>query len=188
MDDVEQTMTIDQLPCADFPEKRIEVVDGVVHRMTPASARHGLIGANVLALLLQHARANRLGEVFLSETGFVLRRAPDTLRCPDVAFVSAERLRAHGIPRGMMTVAPDLAVEILSPSDSVAYVERKVRDYFAAGVRMAWLIDDRARTVAIRVPGAADRIAGETDMVDGGDVVPGFKCPVASFFESVPRD
>lgn len=186
--DAAPTMTIEQLLCSDLADERVELVAGVVHRMTPAGGRHGLVCANALSLLWLYVREHRLGGIFTPDTGFVLRRGPDTLRCPDVAFVSAARLARYGVADGMMEAPPDLAVEILSPSNSAAYVRNKLADYFDAGVRMVWIVDLQRRTVAVHRPDTAPTSANESDTLDGFDVLPGFSCPVAALFENVPRD
>jgi len=186
--DATTIMTIDQLMCSDLADERVELIAGVVYRMTPAGGRHGLVCSNVLIILGQYVRERSLGALFTPDTGFLLRRAPDTLRCPDVAFVSTARLAEYGIGPGMMTAPPDLAVEILSPSNSARYMNDKIRDYFDAGVRLVWVIDPGARTVTRWAPGEAIRTALESDTIDGGEVVPGLSCAVASFFEGVPQD
>ena len=175
--DATTIMTIDQLMCSDLADERVELIAGVVYRMTPAGGRHGLVCSNVLITLGQYVRERSLGALFTPDTGFLLRRAPDTLRCPDVAFVSTARLAEYGIGPGMMTAPPDLAVEILSPSNSARYMNDKIRDYFDAGVRLVWVIDPGARTVTRWAPGEAIRTALESDTIDGGEVVPGFVGP-----------
>lgn len=187
MDDT-TIMTIDQLMCSDLADERVELIAGVVYRMTPAGGRHGLVCFRVLLALGQHVRERQLGELFTPDTGFLLKRGPDTLRCPDVAFVSAARLAEYGVGPGMMTAPPDLAVEILSPSNSARYLNDKIRDYFDAGVRLVLVLDPLARTVTRWAPGEPITTALESDTIDAGDVVPGFSCRVASFFEGVPRD
>jgi Uma2 family endonuclease len=187
MMDATTIMTIDQLMCSDLADERVELIAGVVYRMTPAGGTHGLVCSNVVVTLGQYVRARSLGALFTPDTGFLLKRGPDTLRCPDVAFVSAQRLADYGVGPGMMTAPPDLAVEILSPSNSARYMNDKIRDYFDAGVRLVWVIDPSARTVTRWAPGEPIRTALESDAMDGGDVVPGFSATVASFFEGVPR-
>src|SRR5918912_2237261 len=120
-----------------IPERdgvRYELVNGELKTMTPTGGAHGVIVAELTAALIQHVRAHRLGRIFGESTGFVLRRNPDTVRTPDVAFVAADRLPAT-VPVGYLELAPDLAIGVVSPSDTVAEVGRKVEEYVRAGVR-----------------------------------------------------
>lgn len=130
---------------------------------------------------------HRLGRVCLAETGFVLARDPDTVRAPDVAFVSMERLEAE-VRRGpYFEGAPDLAVEVLSPGNASAGVAAKIRDYLTAGAKAVWVVDPSSRTLTVHRPGPASgrppEILSETDTVDGGSAVPGFRLPVREIFE-----
>lgn len=170
------------------PDTRFELVAGVVQPMTPAGGPHGVINVNLLCVLGGHVRAHRLGALFSPDTGFVLRRGPDTVRCPDVAFVAAERLPPGGVRRGFPELAPDLAVEVRSPTDRTRASRAKIAEYLDVGVRLVWAIDPAARTVTVHTPDGAARRLGEGDTLDGGDVVPGFRCAVAELFEGVARE
>jgi len=104
--------------------------------MTPASPRHGKIAVRIGGRLDHFVSARQLGEVYGAETGFTLRRKPDTVRAPDAAFVSAARIPPGGIQSGFFPGAPDLAVEVVSPDDTAAEVKAKVNEYFEAGARL----------------------------------------------------
>jgi Uma2 family endonuclease len=136
-----------------------------------------------LALLLgAHVKANRLGVVLNSDTGFTIDRDPDTVRAPDVSFVRQQRIGPGGIPIGYWSLAPDVVVEVISPSDTLADVEDKVHDWLAAGTSLVWVINPRRRTVTVyRSPNAAT-ILTEGDRLDGQDVVPGFSCSISELF------
>jgi Uma2 family endonuclease len=172
-----------------------ELVRGVLHRVTGASGAHGSVCTRLTSALGGHVLPRNLGEIFDSATGFLLERNPDTVRCPDVAFVARERLPAGGllVEQGFLELAPDLAVEVVSKSNRPATVRAKVADYLRLGVRSVWVIDPRKRTV--RVHGAAgagdpagrETLLGEHDQLQGGDVVPGFSCPIASLFIGLRR-
>jgi Uma2 family endonuclease len=123
-----------------------------------------------------------LGVVFAAETGFQLARAPDTVRAPDVSFVRKERLPEGDLPTGYWPGPPDLAVEVMSPNDSKPEVERKAQEYLRKGVRLVWLVFPRKRAVAVHRPGAPVELLGESDALDGGEVVPGFRYPLARLF------
>jgi Uma2 family endonuclease len=166
---------------------RYELVAGELRTMTPASGAHGLVVGRVFGALYQHIQGQHLGEVFPGATGFLLKRNPDTVRAPDVAFISADRLPAEGIGPGFLQLAPDLAVEVISPTDTVSELGEKVEEYIAVGVRAIWIVDPANRTVTVHEAGRAVRILRESDALEGGDVVPGFRCPVADLFAGVRR-
>ena len=170
------------------PDARFELVAGVVQPMTPAGGPHGVVNMHLARLLGGHVHAHRLGLLFSPDTGFVLRRGPDTVRCPDVALVAADRLSPEGVRRGFPELAPDLAVEVRSPFDRTRASWAKVAEYLGFGVREVWTIDPDARTVTVHRPDGATRRLGEDDVLDGGDVVPGFRCAVAELFEGVARE
>jgi Uma2 family endonuclease len=121
------------------------------------------------------------------DIGFTLARDPDTVLCPDVAFVASERLAALVIGQPFPELAPDLAVEVLSPGDRRAAVQAKVGEYLAAGVRAVWVLDPATRTVGVHPPGSVEQLLAADDVLDGGNVVPGFRCPVEALFPSLPR-
>jgi Uma2 family endonuclease len=125
-----QTVTIEEL-CTYPPDGRWEIVEGRLVTMTPTGYEHAGIVATITALLHQHVTSQRLGRVVTGETGFILSRDPDTLRAPDVAFVSAERDDPD--ERGFFPGAPDLAVEVVSPQDRQQDVEAKARAWLEAG-------------------------------------------------------
>jgi Uma2 family endonuclease len=149
--------------------------------MTPSGADHGRIAMTIGALLHQHVRERRLGTVFGAETGFVLSRNPDTLRAPDAAFVKAER--ADRISADYFDGAPDLAVEVISPSDRESYVTAKATQWLEAGARAVWLIRPVDRSVTVLGPAAEPRRLTEHDTLDGAPVLPGFACAVREIFE-----
>ena len=162
--------------------RRLELVDGELYEMPPAGARHGSVAMRVGIFVGSYVRANRLGEVFAAETGFILRRNPDTVRAPDASSVSSARLPPGGLPGGFLEMAPDLAVEVVSPGDSAREVQEKVEDWLRSGVRLVWAIYPATRTVTIyRTPDDA-QVLSESDTVDGGQVIPGLTFPVSDLF------
>jgi Uma2 family endonuclease len=118
----------------------------------------------------------------LVESGYVLGRGPDTVRGPDVSFVSATRLPPDQIPEQFIPGAPDLAVEILSPSSRWSEVEEEVADYLAGGTRLVWVVEARERRVMVRYPDRPPRTLTAGDVLDGEDVVPGFALALADLF------
>jgi Uma2 family endonuclease len=164
-----------------------ELLDGVLVVMSPAGGDHGSVTVRLLSALAVWVHERELGEVFDSSTGFILGRDPDILRAPDAAFVAAARLPARR--RGFLEVAPDLAVEILSPSNTVVEMSRKLRDYFRAGVRLVWVIDPQTRSVAVHAAdGPIQAWLEEGATLDGGEVLPGFAVPLARIFAGLSRD
>ena len=158
-----------------------ELIRGEVVTMPPPGFLHGVVQGNVFFALKTHARATNQGRVTV-ESGVITERDLDTVRGPDVAFWSFERLPADQVPEVYPNVAPDLCVEVLSPSNSEERMTRKVREYFASGVRLVWVIDPDERTVTVyRAPGDG-RVMWEDATITGEDVLPGFTCPVAEFF------
>jgi Uma2 family endonuclease len=157
-----------------------ELVDGEPIELSPAAGRSGWISANVVALLANHVRSGRLGWAFSAETGFVLFSDRQTVRSPDAAVVLRDRLAAP--PDSFVPLAPDLAVEVLSPSDRMADAMSKITMYLQAGVRLVWLIDPETLTVTVFRQDAAPKSIGERETLDGGDVLPGFSVQVAEIF------
>lgn len=159
-----------------------ELVEGRVARMSPPGSRHGVLAVRIGALLHQHVDANRLGAV-LTHAGFKIVSDPDTVREPDVAFVSAERIPPTGIPEGFWPGPPDVAVEIRSPGDRRTEIQAKVRDYLARGVRLVWVVDSKSRTLTVHRAQSPPMTLGVDDVLDASDVIPGFTCPVARFWD-----
>jgi Uma2 family endonuclease len=155
-------------------EGRYDLVDGKVIAMPPAGPIHGKLDSSLSLALGTHIRARSMGHHLLN-VGFILRRDPDLVRAADQAFVSREKAAAAPPPReGFWEVAPDLAVEIVSPDDTPAELAAKLNDYLSAGVRMVWVINPRRRTIAVHRPGEAVRLLqGGEGVLDGEDVLPG---------------
>ena len=164
-------------------ENRYELVRGDLLMMTPATPVHGRYAARLSSTLSNHVDANDLGEVYVSEPGFLLQAEPDTVvRAPDVAFVSKARIPPRDHQDGFWAVAPDLAVEIISPSEGAAEIQAKVQDYLEAGVRLVWLVYPKICTVVeYRGGGQMRQIEGDA-CLEGGDVLPGFSYRLASLF------
>ena len=162
--------------------KRTELVGGGLVVMAPAGGRHGQV-AHTLALFIGvHVRNRNLGRVFAAETGFVLRRDPDTVRPPDVAFVAGGRLGAEETPAGFLELAPDLAVEVVSPGDAAGAIRDKVRDWLDAGTRLVWVVWPRTRSVDVHRPGRPAETLRDGDVLEGGSVLEDFAVPVRDLF------
>jgi Uma2 family endonuclease len=177
-----RTITADELIAMPHDGLWHELVRGELRTMTPSGSRHGIITGRVTTILGGHVEANALGEVLGAETGFKLASDPDTVRAPDVAFIRRERVPPEGAPEGFWPGAPDLAVEVLSPSDTSYEVEERVDQWLRAGARAVWVLNPRRRTVTIHRPGKQPLALAEDDTLHGGEAVPQFSCVVATLF------
>ena len=176
-------MTADDLLRRPDDGFRYELFRGELKKMAPASHEHGGIAINISTPLDQHARANKLGRVYAAETGFLITTNPDTVRAPDVAFVSRERLEQVGKVKGYWPGAPDLVVKIISPHDIYAEVEEKVFDWLEAGTRMVVVVNPRKRVVTVYRSLTDIVVLTEADTLDCSDVVAGWSIAVKDIFE-----
>lgn len=171
---------------ARLPEDRhwkVEAVRGRLVREPKPAPLHNCVQATLIYLLKSYERRWRTGGAVLPETEFVLSVDPLTVRVPDVAWVSAGRIPADGYAMPRWHLAPDLAIEVLSPRNTRPELEERVADYLAAGGRLVWLVDPRSRTVVVHRPGAAPELMGAGDELTAGDVLPGFRVPVLELFD-----
>lgn len=179
---IAQTMTAEEL--LRMPEDGFghELVRGELRKMSPAGNKHGRIAALLTGSLVQHVLARKLGAVYTAEAGFKLSSDPDTVRAPDVAFVSQQQLDEVGDVEGFWPGPPDLAVEVISPNDNYTEVEAKVCDYLAAGTRMVIVVNPRQRTLTVHRSLLDIRVLQEGDTLDAADAVPGWQLAVAELF------
>jgi Uma2 family endonuclease len=162
---------------------KYELVAGRLIKMPPPGFKHGFYGANIHVPLHLWARATNIG-VALMEVGFKLASDPDTVRAPDVAFVSRERLGPR-LPDGYWNGAPDLAVEVLSPDDRPGKVRRKIADWLSHGVRRVWVVNPKACTLTVHRPNAAPEVLAEEDTLRDEAVLPGFQMSVREIFAEI---
>ncbi len=175
-------LTADDLLGMSSPRgERYELIDGTLFIKEPPGVRHGWIEANLGARLFTYVRERDLGRVMVGDPGFVTRSDERTVRAPDLVFVSYRRLPRGPVTEGFGRIAPDLAVEILSPGDRRGEVEAKVQEWLRFGVTAVWLIDPRKRRVRV-VTGNGESVVGEGNVLHGGDAVPGFALPVVDLF------
>jgi len=180
-------MSPDEFLVLPLSDVKAELVRGELRVTPPAGGQHGCVGTNLVGLLLSHLKGRGFGRVFGDGAGYELVQLPRTVRCPDASFVRANRLPKEGIGPGFLKLAPDLAVEVLSPSESASELEEKLDDYRACGTPLIWVVDPARRTVMIVASNSPVRWLRETDTLDGGEVVPGFSCGVAELFEGIAR-
>jgi Uma2 family endonuclease len=163
-------------------DARYELVRGELVPVSPPGGEHGEFAAWLAAALIAFVRPRRLGTVYV-ETGFILSRRPDTVRGPDVAFVTRERRASlGGRIRGYIPGAPDLAIEIRSPEDTLAELSAKAADYLRAGTRFVWVVDPVAQTVQVHRFGEPAFTIQAGASLDGKDPLPGFTLPLNELF------
>jgi Uma2 family endonuclease len=158
-----------------------ELVKGELVTMPLPGEEHGAVIMNIAAPLAQYVKLNDLGVVY-AETGFQIERNPDTVLGPDTAFVRKDHVEKVGISKGYRLGAPDLVVEVISPSDNMKKVEQKVQRWLSAGARIVWAVDPKTRTVKVYEGSDLVTVLGEADDLTGSTVVPGFRLPVAEVF------
>jgi Uma2 family endonuclease len=161
---------------------RYELVKGELRKMSPSGWEHGVVVVNITLLLGGYVKTNSLGECGGAETGFKLASDPDTVRAPDLSFVSRERIPKGDAHRKFFAGAPDLAVEVVSPGDTRREVDEKVGDWLDAGTRAVWIVNPKRRGVSVYRPMTDATHLSEGDELDGGEVVPGFRCKVSEIF------
>lgn len=160
-------------------DKLHELVRGVIVEMSRPGALHGDVVAQILVLLRTFVMQNRLGRVF-TESGFALFGSNDTVRGPDVAFVTAERV-PQPIPEGWFYFAPDIAIEVVSPNDTASEIQEKVEEYLKAGSRAVWVFYPKTKSINIH-EGNITRRLSEKEILEGGGLLPEFSVPVRQFF------
>lgn len=168
-------MTADELLRAPIPNKRTELLRGVLVVREPAGSTHGIVAMNLGIELGTFVRRAGAGAVFAAETGFKLASNPDTVRAPDVAFVARERVPPRSA-RGFPALAPDLVVEVLSPDDRPGEVLAKVGDWLQAGTRLVWVVDPERRQARVYREDGSEAVVTEQGTLDGESVLPGFSC------------
>ncbi len=175
-------VTADELLAMPDDGYRYELVEGELRRMSPAGDEHGQVGMELAIPLGSHVKKNKLGKLYLAETGFLIRTNPDTVRAPDIAFVRMERIKQTPGIKGYRVGAPDLAVEVVSPGDTVNEVEDKVAEWLEVGARMVWVVSPKLHTVTVYRSLTDIVTLTAKDKLDGGEVVPGFQMNVAEIF------
>lgn len=168
-------------------DRRYELIRGELKEMSPTKPLHGIVCARLTVRLGGFVEEHALGEVFGAETGFLVETDPDSLVGADAAFISNERLATVERFDKFFPFAPDLAVEVLSPSNTVQEIDEKVALYFAAGSRLVWVFNPKRRTVAVYRSPFDVRILGEADTLDGGDVLPGFTLDLSKLFANLKQ-
>jgi Uma2 family endonuclease len=155
---------------------------GRLIRDDPAGYEHGVNAMSLGARLQVYAEDHNLGLVSAAETGFKLQTNPDTILAPDAAFVRAERIGDGPLPVRYFDGAPDLVVEVVSPSDTVTRVQQKVQSWLSHGTQLVWVVEPATQTVTVYRPDGSARVLQRQDTLDGETVLPGFSYPLARLF------
>ena len=150
--------------------------------MSPAGGRHGRIAAKINKLLAMHVDDQQLGVTFAAETGFLISTDPDTVRAPDAAFVCKEKMEQLDDDSGFLPFAPDLAVEVVSPNDSFAAVEKKAFSWLDAGTQLVLIVEPESETVHAYRSRSNIKVLSSDDIIDAADVIAGWTARVAELF------
>ena len=176
-------MTAEELIRLPRGQHRYELVDGELRVMTPAGHNHGRVAMRIGSRLSVFVEAHDLGQAYAAETGFILRRKPDTVRAPDASFVSHARLLEIGsLPTGFFPGPPDLAIEVISPSDEATPIAEKIADWLTAGCRAIVSIDPDLRQATVHRPdGSVERI-DQFSILTVSEVLPGWSVALLDIF------
>lgn len=158
-----------------------ELVRGEVVDVMPPGGVHGIVAALIAAALIQWSRQGAGGHVGV-ESGFIVEEGPDTVRGPDVYYVRPERVPEGGAPEGFWRIAPDLAVEVVSPGDTAEEVEAKVFEYLTAGTAAVWVVYPRSQRVTVHTPDGLARTHGPEATLAMPELLPGFSASVKELF------
>jgi Uma2 family endonuclease len=180
-------ITADELFTMPNTKYGCELVRGKLVKYMPTGIIHGIVSTQIGQSLSNFVKANQLGIVLAAETGFYIFQTPDTVRAPDSSFVGNEKLAKHGITEKFFPDAPDLAAEVVSPSDKKRDIEEKIKDYLSAGVHLVWIIYPQNKIVAVYRQNNIVSILREDDELDGENVLPNFRLSLAELFGDLPE-
>lgn len=176
---VKGTARIDDLLRMPEDGRKYELVDGEIV-VSPAGMRHANVAGKILYLIATYLESSPTGELYSDGVGILLPNG--NVRSPDVTFVRREKLPGGVSPETFGELVPDLAVEVLSPNDSIRQVAAKIGEFLECGVPLVWLVDPARRTVVVYRSLLDTLTLNESDTIDGGNVLPGFSAPVRRFF------
>ena len=179
-----EPITAEQLLEMDAKGMRGELIRGVFCPTMSAGMKHGEIIVNLVMLLGAEIKPNRLGRLMASDSGVKVETDPDTVREPDIAYFSRDRLALDADVPGYAEVPPDLVVEVVSPTDSVRGINDKARMWINAGVRLVWVLWPETKMIEVHRPAQPVTTLRETDTLTGEDILPQFSVPVADIFDA----
>lgn len=175
-------MTAEDLLAMPDDGQRYELIRGELAPMGGSGGDHSRIGLRLGSRMLVFVEQHHLGEVLGADGAYRLEHDPDTVRVPDASFVRRERWDSLERTEAFVEGAPDLTVEVVSPSDSYGEVRDKALMWLEAGARLVWVVQPIGRAVTV-YPAAGEPVTlGEDDILDGGDILPGFSLPVRAIF------
>ncbi len=180
-------ITADELLFMPNTKYGCELVRGKIVRYMPTGISHGIISAKIGRELSNFVSEHKIGIVLGAETGFYIFQNPDTVRAPDSAFIGNEKLAKYGITEKYFPAAPDLAVEVVSPSDRKKDIEDKIKDYLTAGVSLVWIIYPPNRIVAVYRQSNLVSILRDNDDLDGENILPDFQLSLSELFADLPE-
>lgn len=169
----------------EFEDKRYELDEGTLLEMSPTGTIHGVIALWIGHLIVSYVVDHDLGIVTGAESGFILSTNPDTVRAPDVGFVSLSRLKP--LTGKFYPIAPDFAVEVVSPTDTAVQMRRKAKQYLSAGSRLVWIVYPDDMVVDVYRPNQDIHMIQKDDTLDGYDVLPGFKVSMSDLFKPLEK-
>lgn len=176
----------DVIDIHDREDRLCELIDGVLLEKT-AGVIESYLAVRISCLLSTFIESDDLG--FVLGADGMARLSPGLVRIPDVSFVSWNRVGLTHVPDGpMLNLAPDLAVEVLSPSNTAKEMKEKLDNYFQTGVRLVWYVEPRAKTIEVFTSVSDKETLTERDVFDGGDVLPGFEIPVKDIFAKMGKN
>ena len=174
---VTSLMTADELLRLPDDGYRYELVQGELRKMSPSGNRHTIIGVRIAASLFTHVKAKRLGEVTGADGGYWITRNPDTVLAPDVGFIRRDRAV---ITDRFFDGPPDVAIEVISPSDTYTEVDEKTQEWLRAGTHAVVVVNPRRNTVRVQRPDGTETL---TDALAVEDVIPGWRTPLSEVFD-----
>ena len=175
--------TAEQLSAMADDGHRYELINGVLRMMSPAGSEHGQVADRISRRLGNHVESKNLGATYAAETGFLIRTSPDTVRAPDAAFVSHSRLKSVEPTRGYLPLAPDLVVEVVSPSDSFSDVEAKAEQWLNAGTSVVIVADSSNQTLRVYENATQVRILRSGESYSSSDVCGNWELSVDDAFQ-----
>ena len=165
--------------------KNHELIEGEIVETMSTGFVHGIVAQRIGRYIGNFADENNLGEVTAAETGFILNEK--TYRGADSAFISNENLKKYGYPQGFFPVAPDIAIEVVSPTNTSEEMMTKVNLYLQGGSRLVWIIYPQTKVITVYRQSNVVSLLRENDTLEGEDVLPDFQLPLAKLFANLPK-
>ena len=176
-------LTAEDFMASNLGEGNFELVRGEIVELPPAMPKHGVVCANVAGSLWDYGRRSGYGYALSNDSAVVTERDPDTVRGPDVCFYSHARWPRADVDKGLPPVAPDLAVEVVSPGNRAAKISTKIAEYQAVGTLLVWVVYPASRTVVIhRLDDEPPIVLRDGALIENLPELPGFRCSVSDFF------